>query len=225
MHIPAKNRPDLPQGYVHLQFELAKSSQKPIFQWRSPSLDSTSIQDENHRAFVFDEPTVRAEGIEDFKRTIKEFTLARPVPAEPKPLSAFVFVNMETADRPLAERVCRVLSRYGVGYSLPLDTGDPADIRGDLEVNLLDSNGIIIIYGSSTVAWVRRQLLECRKILSKRDQPLQAFAVFEGPPEEKGQIDLQLPTLQFLNFRKGFDDALLERELMAFIEKLGKEGA
>jgi hypothetical protein len=220
-----KKPPDLPQGYVQFQFELAKTSQKTIFQWRSPSLDMALIQDEHHRAFVFDGPTVQAEGIENFKRTIEEFVLKSSAPSEPKPLSAFVFVNMETADRPLAEKVCSVLSCYGIGYSLPLNTGDPADKRKDLEDNLLYSNGIIIIYGSSTVVWVRRQLMECTKILSMRDQPLQAFAVFEGPPEEKGPIDFLLPKLQFFNFRKGLDDALLKRELTTFIGKLGKEGA
>jgi hypothetical protein len=220
-----KKPPDLPQGYVHLQFELAQSSGKPIFQWRSPLLDSSAIADANHRALVFEAPTVRAEGIEDFKRTIKEYVLARSVPETPKPIDAFVFVNMETADRPLAESVCEVLRRHGIGYSLPLITGDPADIRRDLEENLIDSNGIIIIYGSSTAAWVRRQLMACRKILSMRERPLQAFAVFEGPPEQKVQVDCLLPTLQFLNFRKGLDDALLEKELRPLIGKLVKEGA
>ena len=38
-------------------------------------------------------------------------------------------------------------------------------------------------------------------------------------------IDLKLPNLQFLNFRKGVDDSLLEKELKVFIYRLGEEGA
>ena len=218
-----KKPPDLPQGYIHLQYELANTSQKPIpiFQWRSPSLDMASVLDESHRAFLFDGLTVRAEGIEDFKRTIKDYILAKPVSAPSKPLSAFVFVNMETADRPLAEKICSLLDRHGIGYSLPLDIGDPTDIRTDFEDNILESDGIIIIYGTSTKIWVRNQLMACKKILSRRDRQLQAFAVFEGPPEEKGSIDFILPSLQFFNFRKSFEDESLEKELVTFIRKLG----
>jgi hypothetical protein len=215
-----KKPPDLPQGYIQLQYELAKSSQKSIFQWRCPSLDMSSILDEKHRALLFVGPAVRAEGIEDFKRAVKDFILTKPVPENPKSSSTFVFVNMETVDRPLAEKVCSLLDRHGIGYCLPLDSGDPTDIRIDFEENLLESNGIIIIYGTSTKAWVRNQLMACRKILSRRDRSLQAFAVFEGPPEEKGSIDFILPSLQFYNFRKGFEDNLLEKELGLFIRRL-----
>jgi len=222
--IAGKKPPDLPQGYLHLQFELARAARKSIFQWRNPYLDTTSIQDDEHRSLV-DGETVRAEGIEDFKRAVRDFVLMKPTGAERKSLSAFVFVNMETADRPLAEKVCTVLDRHGIGYSLPIDSGDPAEIRADLKSNLLDSNGIIVIYGTSTAVWVRRQLMEGRKILSQRDRPLEAFAVFEGPPEQKCQIDLKLPNLQFLNLRKGVDDSVLEKELTVFISRLGKERA
>ncbi|MEI8366777.1 MAG: toll/interleukin-1 receptor domain-containing protein [Parachlamydiaceae bacterium] len=226
---PGKNAEDSPNGYLQLQYDIARNSGKPLFQWRSPYLDISSIQDEEHRLLVSGE-MVRAEGIEEFKRTVKDFILK---PAQVKPrqvkksanLNAFIFVNMESSDRSLAEKVCHELERQGVGYSRPLSSGDPSDIRSDLEANLLECNGLIVIYGSSTAVWVRRQLLECRKMLSKREKPIQAFALFEGPPEEKSSIECMFPNLQLLDLKKGLDDFHLDKEISAFIEGLEKENA
>jgi len=48
-----------------------------------------------------------------------------------------VFVNNDSPDRELAERVANLLLEEGVGSLLPLQTGSPDDIRTDLEQNLL----------------------------------------------------------------------------------------
>jgi hypothetical protein len=220
--VAGKKPRDLPQGYSKLQFDLATTLKKPIFQWRSPSLDVSTIPDQAHRLLV-DGQNVLATSIEDFKTILKKSILDKPDSPPRKGLSAFVFVDIEKADRPLADRVCKILGHNGIGYSLPLEKGDPSDIRRDLEGNLLECDGIIIIYGCATVIWVRRQLLQCQKILSMRERPLQAFAVFEGPPEEKCEIDLKLPQLQVLDFRKDLEETELEKELSAFFGRLGKE--
>lgn len=219
-----KKPEDLPNGYLQLQYDVAKTAGIPIFQWRHPSLDVTAIEDENHKALLSG-ARVHAEALEEFKHMVRE-SVMKPLPEEQESrLNALVFVNMETSDRPLAEKVCRELERHGVGYILPLFSDDPAENRNDLEVNLLESNGIIIVYGCSTVAWVRRQMLECRKILAKRDKPIQAFAIFEGPPDTKCSIDLMLPHLQVLDFKKGIDESLLDKKITSFIGCLEKESA
>jgi hypothetical protein len=216
-----KKPTDLPQGYVMLQLEMARAANKSILQWRSPSLDIAAIEDNDHKTLI-ESNTVRAEGLEDFKRAIQNYVLEK-VEQQPKPQPepqpeeyAFVFLDIEVTDRPLADKVCAVLDRRGIGYSLPAGSEDSAENRRDLEQNLLDSAGVIIVYGSSTKTWVRSQLLECRKILATRKSPLPAFAVFEGPPEPKQSIDLKLPKLQILNCRKGFD----EKELTSFLDNL-----
>lgn len=221
--VAGKKPPDLPQGYVKLQLEAAVRAGKELLQWRNPLLDLSTIADKDHLAIV-DGEKVRAEGIEDFKRAVKD-TVLREEKSEVylPPVDAFVFVNMDTADRVLAEKVCNYLEQKEIGYSLPLEEGDPSDVREVFQNNLHDCNGIIILYGSSTAAWVHRQLLACRKILSTRRKPLQAFAVFEGPPLEKSPIPLKLPNLEVLNFRSGLDDKLLESRLERFITLI-KEG-
>ena len=224
-----KKPEDSPNSYLQLQYEIARNSGKPVFQWRSPYLDIAIIQDQEHQLLVSGDK-VRAEGIEEFKRAVKDFILkppqVKPLPVKkPANLNALIFVNMTSLDRPLAEKVCDELKRQGVGYSRPLASGDPSDTRSDLEVNPLECDGLIVIYGSSTTLWVRRQLLECRKMLSKREKPIPAFAIFEGPPEEKSSIACMFPNLQLLDLKKGIDDFHLNKEISAFIDGLEKENA
>ena len=90
-----------------------------------------------------------------------------------------------------------------------------------MEQNLLNCDAAIVVYGIATSNWVRSQLLEFRKIIAKRDRPLNTLAVFEGPPEEKDSIDLKLPNMQVWNFRKGVD----ETELVHFLDKVTGEAA
>jgi hypothetical protein len=206
--LPGKKPPDLPRGYGWLQLELAKSAQTPVLQWCRPGLDAAAVRDEDHRALL-QTGTVQAESLEEFRREIRRRVFEEPAPQPERPLNAFVFVDMETADRPLAEHVCEVLDSYGADYILPVQSDDPAKSRQDLQQNLRTCDAVIVVYGSTTATWVRSQLLECRKILATRERPLQALAVFEGPPEHKDRLDLKLRGMQVLNCRKGLNrDAL-----------------
>jgi hypothetical protein len=124
--LPGKRPPDLPEGYAKCQMQLALSLGKPVLQWRSPALDVAAVQDAAQR-MLLDAATVRAEGIEDFKREIRR-RLDEPQkkPPGPEPTGAFVFVDMDsTTDRPLAEQLCDILSRHDAGYMLPTDDEDP----------------------------------------------------------------------------------------------------
>ena len=216
--VAGKKPPDLPQGYAGLQLELAKAAGKPILQWRRPSLDLSAVEDIDQRVLLEGE-SVRAEGIEEFKGEIQKRVFSVPATPPPRNLSTFVFVNMETPDRPLAERVCKMLDGYGAGYSLPARTADPGENRRDMEQNLLNCDAAIVVYGSTTANWVRSQLLEFRKIIAKRERPLKTLAIFEAPPEEKDSIDLKLPNMQVWNFRKGVHEA----ELAHFLDKVAVE--
>jgi hypothetical protein len=196
--------------YARLQYERAQHASKPILQWRSRDLDISTSADADHKALL-GLNTVLAVGIEEFKREIQKRAFYRPPSREP--VHAFVFVNMEASDRSMADAVCKVLDQHGAEYILPLQGGKASDIREDLEQNLLDCDGVIVIYGCTTVKWVREQLRQCRKILAKRERPLKALAVFEGPPEEKVPLDLRLQNMQILDCRKGINDFVLNTYL------------
>lgn len=202
-----KRTPDVPDGYAHLQFHMAESAGKPILQWRSEELDPAKIGDGLHRALL-ERETVLAVGIEEFKRTIKERVVKKPAPPA-KPIDAFVFVDGEAEDNPLAEQVCEALKQYGAGYVLPERRGTAAEIRSELERNLVDCDALIVVYGTSDRGWVDEQLRQCRKALSKRERPLQAVAVYEGPPVTKERLNVNLPKMLTIDCRRGLNHVAL----------------
>jgi hypothetical protein len=73
----------------------------------------------------------------------------------------------------------------------------------------------MLIYGQSPGGWVRQQLMNCRKLQHKRETPLRALAVFEGPPPaNKSELGISLPSLRKLICHQGLDAS----RLIEFIE-------
>jgi hypothetical protein len=68
---------------------------------------------------------------------------------------------------------------------------------------------VLLIYGASGAEWVRSQLRQGRKIISQRDRPLNALAVYEGPPFTKEDLGVAIPNLVLLDCRDGFDTTKL----------------
>jgi hypothetical protein len=214
--IPGKRPPDLPEGYVKCQLELARSLGKPVLQWRNPTLAVASVQDGTQRALL-DSATVRAEGIEDFKREIRRrLEERRAQPPRPMPTEAFVFVDMDSTDRPLAEQLSEILVRNGAGYMLPTEEQDPRKFRKDLRDKLLECNALILIYGSTTRSWVDGHLRELQKMLTLRSSPLRGLAIVEGPPDPKDRLSIMLPKMKVINCRGGVS----EGEVRRFLETL-----
>lgn len=189
-----------------VQYQQAKESGQPILQWRSRDLDLEGLKlaSPEHHALLIG-PEVRACGSEEFKRAVVEEATRVPTPPPDRPPNILVFVNSDSPDRQLADEVCHILEAEGFGYSTPLfdESTKPADVRADLELNLTTCDGLIVVYGSTPVTWVRRQLAEGRKILSQRDQPLGALGLVEGPPAEKQGVGIQLPNMRSLDCRAG----------------------
>lgn len=218
--LPGKKPPELPQGYARFQHECALEACKTVLQWRNRNLDVTAIRDKQHSALLQGE-TVLAVGLEEFKRTIVERVFYEPLQVARKTQKVFVFVNTESSDRPLAKTLFELLEGYGLEVALPLQDGSPREIREDLEKNLLDCDGLIIVYGKTTASWVREQLRQCRKIIYNREQPIKALAVYEGPPEAKIPLDFKLQSMQVINCRQCFG----EDKIRCFVNGLEKEEA
>jgi len=215
-----KKSPDLPSGYTGLQYKLATESGKPVLQWRRPDLDMDKIREKDaHHCDFLERNTVVAVGIEEFKQRIVDRAFYRPPPPVPKRTNALIFVDTETEDRSLAEAVCDVLDRYGVGHALPVCADKPAESRSDLEGNLLECDALIIIYARATVTWVRGQLLQCRKASFKRERPLGALAIYEGPPAPKDPLGMKLSNMQTLDCSMGLN----EGELKSFLDSIQPE--
>ena len=220
---PGKKPPGSDHSYAKLQYDLAVESGLPILQWREGHLILSSISDPEHRALV-DGLHVQAVELESFKRDIlsraKRERQKRQTPAESGSSivqdQAFIFINIEKEDLGLADDLCDLLERSGYSYALPMREGRPDEIRQDLEANLLDCDGLIVVYGEITEQWVREQLRQWRKMLFRREKPLRALAVYEGPPSEKQRLGMKLPKMHVIDCRQG----LQEEKVKGFLSAL-----
>jgi hypothetical protein len=193
--------------YPALQSDLARACGKPVLQWRDPRDDPADVSDAVHRALLED---ARACSFEDFKSAVVELARRKPVEPKPKPPGVTVFVNADRNDLEVAQRVAEVLAQKGVECYWPLREGSPEAVRQDLEENLKDCDGLILVYGTTEPSWVRDQLRQGRKILSQRERALAAMAIYLGPPEQKKEIAVALPNLITLDGRTGLNATAFE---------------
>jgi serine/threonine protein kinase len=219
-----KKPPGGSRSYAGLQYEIAAQRELPILQWRDVALDPAQVRDAEHAAFV-NGKHVQAVELELFKRDVVarasgEIKRRTAESAAPKAMAdqAFVFINVGRDDLPLTDDLCGLLEQRGCSYALPMHEGRPDEIRQDLEANLLDCDGLIIVYGEITEQWVREQLRQWRKILYRRDKPLRALAVYEGPPCEKQGLGMRLPKMHVIDCRLGMQ----EDKVRSFLNELAK---
>jgi hypothetical protein len=213
-----------------LEHAARRSPPIPILQWRSHDLDWSRVTNETHlrvlkgEAFEAPDLEVMEVGLEEFKGLVKRrlVEIATPKEARPRQGDRFVFINADTPDDPLSEEITHALERWPwIGYGLPLRDGDPAEIRADLEQNLMDCDAMMVIFGAAQPIWARSQLQMARKLAAVRDKGPLPIAVYEGPPPEtKAKLNYRLPRMEVLNCRAGLDGA----ELRRFIDSLQASG-
>jgi hypothetical protein len=204
-NLPGRRLPDGSASYVRLQHEAAREAGKPVLQWRRRDLDAQATPDPAHRQLL-EGPGVLAVGIEQLKTTIVERARPAPKPAAPVPVETFVFVNSDLADRELAAEIEEEARRHGIGIGVPPEGADPAEYRAYLEVNLLHCDALIYVYGRTPQSWVLGQLLQSRKVIARREQPLRAHALFVGPPPKGTGPSFSIPGLEHLDgTRSGLD--------------------
>ncbi|HSD62064.1 MAG TPA: toll/interleukin-1 receptor domain-containing protein [Burkholderiales bacterium] len=198
-----------PSGFPALQAGLAKDSGLPVLQWRARELDLAAVEDTAQRELL-QGASVRACGIEEFKEAVVDEARREPPQAKPRPASdVLLFLDTDATDRALAERIGKFLYTQGIGYSMALQEGSPEDIRKDLEDNLRECDGLMLVYGAASLNWVRSKLRWCRKIVSQRSEPPVALAVFEGSPHDQAGIGIEIPGWQWIDCRAGkLDDCL-----------------
>lgn len=214
---PGKRPPGLPQGYVRQQYELALSSGKPILQWRSPELDIDGIQDADWHDFLR-LATVRAVPLENFVSKIIR-TLIPPSPSEEKKAIGgtnppLIFVDADTDDSLLAYDICQRLMNFGAECVLPVQSHKPSETREAFEQCVIQCDAMMIVYGSVTPRWVNDQFLAVRRLEWRRERPFDAYAIYDGPPEQKSPVNVMSPRINILQCRSRLDD----QQLGTFIE-------
>jgi hypothetical protein len=134
-----------------------------------------------------------------------------------------VFVAADTADRELARTVGKALQNLTeVEVYYPLTSGTPEEVRTDFEDTLRSCDGVLLIYGKTSARWVRYQLQQSRKVIAQRDRPLNALAVFQGPPpDDKGDLGVEISNLVTLDCRRGIDPSALKKFVDTLQQKEG----
>jgi hypothetical protein len=202
--------PQRPPGMStpQLQYDRAKSLGMPISQWRDRTLEIDTVQDPALRALLTGS-TVMATGILEFQQHILQFLkkLETDKNAPKKPATdncSLIFVNAERQDMALAHKIEEMLINKGVGCSLPLEIAedtDPAAVRADLEENLLSCDAVLVIDDANTpLPWVRKQLLHCTRISSKREQSFKAVVRCNNASTPKPPLNIRLPYLHIVDY-------------------------
>ena len=206
-NVVGRRPPDIPKGYTRLQADLAAESKVPILQWRHQELDLASVSDDDHRELL-NGPNVVAQGLESFKAEIVR-RLETPKKPERERAAAqkrsLIFVDTDRADRAEAEAIGEAISRQGHNASLPSLSGTAEEIREDLIGNMVDCDGLILVYCKSRPVWVNAQWRLYQKLQSQRQEPARLLGLYIGPPAEKPSIDFRSPDLVQVDCRESFD--------------------
>jgi hypothetical protein len=120
----------------------------------------------------------------------------------------------------LANEVCSILKNEGIYFSIPLRSEKPEEIRTDLEENLRLCDGLIVVYGNTTQAWVRRQVLQAQKALALRETPAMMRGICVAPPENNK--DLEDPVGMNLDAVLDCMQGVKKEEIHKFIERVRK---
>jgi hypothetical protein len=207
--IAGKRPPDVPRGFGWLQFELAKQRKLQILQWRDLNFEVSSVESPLQLELL-NADTVCASPFEDFKRSIVDSyrqIVESPPPFAPTRLfgvesSSMVFINADPIDRESADAIKERLGDH-VGSAVPLSlyAGDvrAEELQADMERNLMESDGLLIVYGAARPAWVTGQLQLYRKFAPRRTRQLRFIAVVEAPPAPKAPISVRLPGMMTID--------------------------
>lgn len=198
-----------------LQHALALRANKLVLQWRDRDLAIDAVEDDEHRALL---EAAQVCSFEEFKRTVADHakTPNKPTPPPARASEVAVFVVAAAQDHRLASEVSAALTGLGA-TCLQIDwTGSPSDIRTEMETNLRECDGLIVIYGETELLWIHEQLRYARRLKSTRQAP--AIVVLDGPPSDKPDVPRTAVDLNIVKCRDGVDP----EQLRPFVSRLQK---
>lgn len=215
----------LAEGICRLQYEAAKKAGKVILQWRNPNLKVNGVLHSGQKRLL-SKASVLAVAISEFKEQVLKRARFKPIKYDASTSATFssgalVFLNADKTDKHHAEQVAELMAQREVAYAFPVWEKDGPDLLRDMEDFILNSDGLIVIYGNVHNTWVKKQLLYCRNLIYRREEPLKAIAVYEGPPPNKPAINFTIPGLKLIQCHERLD----EQKFVPFFEALANGGA
>lgn len=235
--LPGRVFADLNESVTALQQRVARSVAAArgtlLLNWRSPDLVLDAVADETYRALLVGS---QACGFEAFKRQAvaalqadeRGAATASPAPAS-RPATALpatgatgsaplICVSADAVDQPLGEQVLGLLGDLGAEAMLapePRPDQPPERWRGDYENALVDSDGLLIVYGQAQPLWVQSRLAASRRMIANRRAATVA-GLLDASPASQPALSLQLRNLSLLNCRAG----LKPEPLQAYLQQL-----
>jgi hypothetical protein len=173
---------DVPDGFGWLQYELAKRQQRAILQWRSPDLkDLAGVEDERQKRLL---ETADAMPFEDFKQKIVQALRKGDESKSLRP--SFIFINCDSVDIERADDIGQHLGG-AVDWERPPYEEKPKakQLQENIESNLIDCDGLFIVFGQTRPGWVRDQIQLYRKLRPRRAKDPQVLAVVQAGPEPR----------------------------------------
>jgi hypothetical protein len=190
----ASKRPaGLPQGYETFQVDAAKAAGVPFLQWRRPEIDPADVQDPQQGALL---GAAAAMTLESLKGEVLRHLEKKPAPPPPPadlPDGELIFLSSDQSDLDLAKMLKDELVKNKFGVLMPNFNGD---MRKDLEENLMMCDSLVFVFGAAEPDWLKRHMLQYRKMKPSRDTPPRVVRIFQGPPEPKGDPGISLPEVR-----------------------------
>ena len=158
-----------------------------------------------------------------FKAHLLERLAGSPRPAAPSvPTDAKrVYLVYVPEDREPAAWLQKQLEELGYAVRLPLSEGSEAEVREVHEQSMVHSDAVLIYHGRSTEFWVRMKLYDLLKAQGwGRTEPLQAAAVWLGPPATEAKSGLRSAEAIVLNATRGHEPSILD----PFLAELDRSG-
>jgi hypothetical protein len=181
---------DAPKSYAQFQYDAATRRKIPVLQWRRPDLDPAMVTHWDKP--LLEKPEIMAMGLQEFMKEIRR-ALERPqaeTEAEPKAKRTdFLFINADRSDKPLADALLKAFEDNPEWMAAtPLFEGSADAITKDLDANLMDCGGLMLVYGNADAPWVRAQLRRYSKLERFRDEPPRLKKILFAPPTPKPEI-------------------------------------
>ena len=179
------------KSYAQYQYDAARRRGIPILQWRHPDLVPDKLPPVNWDRQLLQSPDVRAMGLQEFLKEIRSAIVALNEKPEIKPVRGeFIFINADRSDQELAQRLFKAFNDNACYAVVPMDDASASakEIEEDLEANLMDCRGLLLVYGRASLAWVRAQIRRIMKLESQRKEPLRVKTIVCGPPPPKANV-------------------------------------
>lgn len=189
---------DVPDGFGWLQYDLAKCAKLPILRWRSPDLKNLQdVEDPRQRQLL---EMADAMPFEDLKQRIVR-TVKKADPKPPRP--SFIFINCDAVDTDKADAIGNNLGSDVDWERPPYDEKPKARrLQESIENNLIDCDGLFIVYGKTRPDWVRDQVQLYRKLRPRRTKEPHVLAVVQAGIERRELKGFGLAGLRII----GVDD-------------------